>query len=168
MSSIQIIISETGISLIIYFQMFSEEVGNIGSDNDEKPWPKAIMKLLKKTLIPFRQICRVYYYHGTTGSLWWIKGIPFKPAGQYSSENPHDDVIKWKHFPCYWSFVRGIQRPPVDSPHKGQWRGALIFFICTWTKGWVNNRGVGDLRRHRAHYDVIVMRGGYRIWLTFR
>ena len=22
----------------------------------------------------------------------------------------HDDVIKWKHFPCYWSFVRGIHR----------------------------------------------------------
>ena len=21
---------------------------------------------------------------------------------------PHDDVIKWKHFPCYWPFVRGI------------------------------------------------------------
>ena len=24
-------------------------------------------------------------------------------------------------------------------------------------KGWVNNREVGDLRRHHAHYDVIVM-----------
>ena len=22
----------------------------------------------------------------------------------------HDDVIKWKHFPRYWSFVRGIHR----------------------------------------------------------
>ena len=34
------------------------------------------------------------------------------------------DVIKWKHFPRYWPFVRGIQRSPVNSPHKGQWRGA--------------------------------------------
>ena len=25
----------------------------------------------------------------------------------------HDDVIKWKHFPCYWPFVRGIHRYPV-------------------------------------------------------
>ena len=41
----------------------------------------------------------------------------------------HDDVIKWKHFPCYWPFVRGIHRSPVNSPHKGQWRGALIFFF---------------------------------------
>ena len=46
----------------------------------------------------------------------------------------------------------------VDSPHKDQWRGALIFsLICAWTNGWANNRDAGDLRRHRAHYDVIVM-----------
>ena len=29
--------------------------------------------------------------------------------------------------------------------------------ICSWTNGWVNNREAGDLRRHRAHCDVIVM-----------
>ena len=39
----------------------------------------------------------------------------------------HDDVIKWKHFPCYWPFVLGIHRSPVNSPHKGQWRGPLCF-----------------------------------------
>ena len=32
----------------------------------------------------------------------------------------HDDVIKWKHFPRSWPFVRGIHRSPVNSPHKGQ------------------------------------------------
>ena len=31
----------------------------------------------------------------------------------------HDDVIKWKYFPRYWSFVRGIHRWPMNSPHKG-------------------------------------------------
>ena len=71
----------------------------------------------------------------------------------------HDDVIKWKHFPRYWPFVRGIHRSPVNSPHKGQWRGALMFsLICVWINGWVNNREVGDLRLYRAHYGVIVMR----------
>ena len=70
----------------------------------------------------------------------------------------HDDVIKWKHFPRYWPFVRGIHRSPVNAPHKGQWRGALIFsLICTWINGWVNSREAGDLRRNHAHYDVIVM-----------
>ena len=70
----------------------------------------------------------------------------------------HDDVIKWKHFPRYWPFVRGIHRSPVNSPHKGQWRGALMFsLICARINGWVNNRETGDLRRHRTHHDVIVM-----------
>ena len=55
-------------------------------------------------------------------------------------------------------FVRGIHRSPVNSPHKGQWRGALMFtLICTRTNDWVNNREAGDLRRHRGHYDVTVM-----------
>ena len=72
--------------------------------------------------------------------------------------NYHDDDIKWKHFPRYWPFVRGIHRSPVNSPHKGQWREALMFFlICTQINGWVNNRKTGDFRRHGAHYDVTVM-----------
>ena len=70
----------------------------------------------------------------------------------------HDDVTKWKYFPCYWPFVRVIHRSPVNSQHKGQWTGALMFsLICAWISGWVNNRETGDLRRHRAHYDVTVM-----------
>ena len=70
----------------------------------------------------------------------------------------HDDVIKWKHFPRYWPFVRGIHRYPVNSPHKGQWRGALMLsLICVWINACVNNREAGDLRRYPAHYDVTVM-----------
>ena len=70
----------------------------------------------------------------------------------------HDDVIKWKHFPLYWPFVRGIHRSLVNSPHKGQWRGALMFsLICAWINGWVNNGEAGDLRRNWAHYGVTVM-----------
>ena len=69
-----------------------------------------------------------------------------------------DDVIKWKHFPRYWPFVRGIHRSPVNSTHKGQWREALMFsLICVWINGWENNREAGDLRRYRSHDDVIVM-----------
>ena len=69
-----------------------------------------------------------------------------------------DNVIKWKHFPCYWFFVRGVHRSPVNSPHKSQWRGALVFsLICAWMNGWVNKREVGDLRRHRAYHDVTVI-----------
>ena len=79
----------------------------------------------------------------------------------------HDDVIKWKHFPRYWPFVRGIHRFPVNSPHKGQRRGALMFsLICVWINGWVNDREAGDLRRYHAHYDVTVM--DYRIYISIK
>ena len=55
--------------------------------------------------------------------------------------------------------MRGIHRSPVDNPYKGQRHGALIFSL-NWarTNGWANNRDAGEFRRHRAHYDVTVMR----------
>ena len=56
------------------------------------------------------------------------------------------------------NIARGIHRSPVNSPHKGQWRGALMFsLICVWINGRVNNGEAGDLRRYRSHYDVTVM-----------
>ena len=71
--------------------------------------------------------------------------------GQYPTL--HDDIIKWKHSSGYWPFVSA-----ENSLHKGQWRGALMFsLICTRINGWVNNGEAADLRRHRAHYDGIVM-----------
>ena len=68
----------------------------------------------------------------------------------------------WRHqmetFSAYWPFVRGIRRSPVNFPHKGQWRGALMFsLICAWINRWVNKREAGDLRRYLAHYDVTLM-----------
>ena len=39
-----------------------------------------------------------------------------------------------------------------------QWRGALTFsLICASTYGQANNGDAGDLRCHRAHYDVTVV-----------
>ena len=71
-------------------------------------------------------------------------------------------ALRWRHqmeiFSALLALCVGIHQSPVNSPHKGQWRGALMFsLICTWTNDWVNNRNAGDLRRHRAHYDVTVM-----------
>ena len=76
----------------------------------------------------------------------------------------------YHHTPSWWRnqmetfsallaiFVRGIHRSPVNSPHKGKWRGALkLPLIYVWINGWVNNREAGDLRRYRAHYGVIIM-----------
>ena len=45
----------------------------------------------------------------------------------YQDNLSHKDVIKWKHFPHYWSFVRGIQWSLVNSlnietPSRSLWR----------------------------------------------
>ena len=45
-----------------------------------------------------------------------------------------------------------------NSPHKGQWRGALMFSLnWAWINGGVKKREAGDLRPHLPHYDAIVM-----------
>ena len=88
----------------------------------------------------------------------WCNQNQIKHSKAVCSFMCHGDVIKWKHFPRCWPYVRGIHRSPVDSPHKGQWRGTLMFsLICPWTNCWSNNQDAGDLRRYRAHYDVTVM-----------
>ena len=62
-------------------------------------------------------------------------------------------------FSALLALCGGIHPSSVNSSHKGQWRGALIFsLICAWINGWVNNRETDDLRHHRAHYDVIVIK----------
>ena len=66
----------------------------------------------------------------------------------------NDDVIQWKHFPRYWPFVRGIRWIPHTKARDPELWFSLI---CAWINGWVNNSEAGDLRRHRAYYDVIVM-----------
>ena len=74
----------------------------------------------------------------------------------------HDDVIIWRYFPRYWPFVRGIHWSPMNSQHKGQWRGALVFsLICNWVNGCINNRKAGDLRRDRVHFDATLMSSGH-------
>ena len=61
-------------------------------------------------------------------------------------------------FSALLAICAGNSSVPVNSPQKGQWRGALMFsLICVWINGRVNNREAGDLRRYRAHYDVLVM-----------
>ena len=111
------------------------------------------------------------YKNNILTTLWWedlhmprelqvvyYAGIPWADTQRQHIPRIHDDVIKWKHFPRHWLFVRGIHWSTVNSQHQVQWRGALMFsLIFACTNGWVHNREVGYLRRHLAQYDVIVM-----------
>ena len=92
------------------------------------------------------RICPDYYGHQ-----WCVQLL----CSQICAQCIHDDVIKWKPFLHYWSFVRGIHRSSVNSHHKGQWRRALMFsLICAWING---NPEAGDLRRHCTLYDFTIM-----------
>ena len=77
----------------------------------------------------------------------------------------HDDVIKWKHFPHYWQFVRGNSPVTSEFPRtKASDAGLWSFsFIYTWINSWINNGEAGNLRRHRAHYDVTVMKAANQV-----
>ena len=99
------------------------------------------------------------YYLGSLHCRWGDR------MQSYEYQSPVKYLWTWCHqmeaFSALLALCAGIHASPVDSPHKGQWRGALMFsLICAWTNDWANNRNAGDLRRYRARYDVTVM----RIW----
>ena len=121
----------------------------------QQPWYQP-----SSTGIPVRRqngLTHIVRGHDYSGQTWSILSAA---ALSPSVVKPliHDDVIKWKHFPRNWPFVREIHRSPVNFPHKGQWRGALMFsLIYARINDSVNNHEAGDLRRQHGHYDVIVM-----------
>ena len=106
-------------------------------------------------------------------SFWVIHGSPTNYMWQYYITalgllltKMHDDVIKWKYFPCYWPFVRGIHRSQVNSPHKGQWRGALIFswsMSIQWWGWWFETPSrllwphCNVLRHYRGYFNRIFL-----------
>ena len=93
-----------------------------------------------------------------------IGGISYKAWYHWLKSLPQDaSVTWWRHqmetFSALLALCAGNSPLPVNSPHKGQWRGALMFsLICTRINDWVNNREAGNLRRHRGHYVVNVMK----------
>ena len=128
---------------------------NVGANNSEasdlrrhRPHYDAIVLKFILCWGLFHLICAHHVYRGPINSEGFLNDM----------SKTHDDVIKWKQFPRYWPLVREIHRSPIDSPHKCQWRGALMFsLICAWMHGWANNRDGDHLRRPRAHYDITVM-----------
>ena len=91
---------------------------------------KRLQILLSRSGKRFHVMMSSWVSHVKTGCVWKVRVC-------------RDDVIRWKNFPRYWPFVRGIHRSPVNSLHT--------------MYGWANNGDAGDLRRHLAHYDVITM-----------
>ena len=91
-------------------------------------------------------------------ALFKQKSLPAMASGW-----PLTSATWWRHqmetFSALLALCAGNSPVPVKYPHKGQWRGALMFpLICVCINGWVNNREAGDSRHYRGHYDVNVMK----------
>ena len=87
-------------------------------------------------------------------TLWYLACFPvaWRPS----------QISWWRHQMETFSalLVLCARNSPVTGefpPQRPVTRSFDVFFICAWINGWVNNREAGDLRRHRAHYDVNVM-----------
>ena len=120
--------------------------------------PKAQMLLISlKSLINKQLKCLWFETPWRSCNVYVMTDITWRVSTLNMLQH-HDDVIKWKRFPRHWPFVWEIHRSPVNSTHKGQWRGALMLSLMSaWINGWVNNREADDLRCHCAHYDVTEM-----------
>ena len=71
--------------------------------------------------------------------------------------NVHDDVIKWKHFRVTGHLCGEFTGPRWIPAQRPVTRSFDAFLDLRRINGWVNYGEAGDWRRHRAHYDVIVM-----------
>ena len=65
---------------------------------------------------------------------------------------PNKLALDWYNISVitYHSIYLYVPKPSEIMLHQ-------LPLIWTWTNGWVHNRDAGDLRSHRAHYDVTVM-----------
>ena len=71
----------------------------------------------------------------------------------------------WRHqmktFSALLALCAGNSPVPGEFPaQRPVTRSFDVSLICARINGWVNNGEAGDLRRHRVHYDVIVMHHG--------
>ena len=127
--------------ILIHFPISNSSVGWVGPSNMD-------MRQLSYNIIK-RQSDRPAFFACTAAQLG-------RSHTHTLYDTNHDHAIKGKLFLRYWSFMWGIHRSPVNSPHKGQWRGALMFSLtCTLSKrsskqswGWWFETPSRSLWRH--------------------
>ena len=99
----------------------------------------------------------------------WSFWIIVWPAEMYAVSLIANENLMWWHHT--WTLMRSSNgnifraTGPLWGSTTVHWwipltkasDAELWFFICALTIGWANNRVVGDLRSHRAHYDVTLM-----------
>ena len=82
-------------------------------------------------LSPVSVIWRCYFLRHLASQWCWTSSTPVVrryPPWPGQCLNMHDDVIKWKHFPRYWPFLRGIHWSPVNYQHKQMPSRSLLHY----------------------------------------
>ena len=74
--------------------------------------------------------------------------------GKYNMMTSSNGNIFRVTSPC-WELAGHRWIPLTKASDVGHW---CFLSFCAWTNGSVNNRDAGDLIRHRAHYDVTVIK----------
>ena len=109
--------------------------------------------LLVSHVVPYQPVAQLHvnwFRPSVHVAPFWQGSLAHSLVSRLGEERPW-----WRHQMETLSALRVIS--PVNSPHKGQWREALMLsLICVWINDLENNREA-DLRRYRAHYDVTVM-----------
>ena len=146
-----------------HYEMSSASQGHVSSDLGIHVWRDVWMcgiyppkSSIKQILITKANLDWCWVRHERNNGVRWDSSIPFPSLPSCASI-----VFSWwRHQMETFSALLAIcaGNSPVNSPHKGQWRGSLMFtLICVWINGCVNNRKAGDLRRYCTHYGVTVM-----------
>ena len=60
-------------------------------------------------------------------------------------------------FPALLALCAGNSPVAGEFPSQRSVTRSCFLWSAPWINGWVKNREAGHLRRHRTHYDVIVM-----------
>ena len=123
-------------ALGVFCELFGENILDIlEACCNRKNWTYQLDKKIVRLLVPFDLHCQQSVSNGCQSNVVIIivgtEGCQYDNPSSDDTVVFHDDIINWKLFPCYWPFVWGIHRSPVNSPHRGQWCGALMFsLIC--------------------------------------
>ena len=91
------------------------------------------------------------YMHNVFGYIWIVAGLSMQRVSTLCRH-------QMETFFALLAICAGNSPVTGEFPtQKPGTRSSDVFFDLRWINGWVNNREAGDLRCHRAHYDVIVM-----------
>ena len=95
------------------------------------------------------------------GQVWNFLYLIQKCSNYHKKNSKHID--SWRRhqmetFSALLALCAGNSLVTGEIPAKWPVTRSLdVSVICAWINGWVNDREAGDLRHHRAHYNVTLI-----------